>query len=297
MSRPILVGHDPQRPAHGPLDFGAAMAKVTRAALIIVCVRAAPPLLPLYGSEELPYAIADRNLAEDCSAAMDEVDADMRAAGVPYETRTLEGTSAARALQVLAEEEQAGLIVLGAGRAAADGRLGGSPTSLLHGAPCPVAAVPPSWTPGAGLRTVGVGYVDSEEARRALADAYALARRAGAALRVITVMKGGADDLRDHRGRVEEEVHRALPAHDGDVAVEVEAVTGDPADGMIAASERVDVLVLGSRGYGPLRAVLLGSVSRRVTREARCPVIVLPRGVRASLDALLAETPHAATPA
>jgi hypothetical protein len=32
-------------------------------------------------------------------------------------------------------------------------------------------------------------------------------------------------------------------------------------------------------------------------REARCPVIVLPRGVRASLDAVLAETGHAATPA
>jgi hypothetical protein len=57
------------------------------------------------------------------------------------------------------------------------------------------------------------------------------------------------------------------------------------------------VLVLGSRGYGPLRAVLPGSVSRRVMREARCPVIVLPRGVRASLDAVLAETAHAATPA
>jgi hypothetical protein len=39
-----------------------------------------------------------------------------------------------------------------------------------------------------------------------------------------------------------------------------------------------------------VRAVLLGGVSRRVAAEARCPVIVLPRGVRASLQALLAET-------
>jgi hypothetical protein len=36
--------------------------------------------------------------------------------------------------------------------------------------------------------------------------------------------------------------------------------------------------------------VLLGGVSRRVAAEARCPVIVLPRGVPASLEALLAET-------
>jgi hypothetical protein len=38
---------------------------------------------------------------------------------------------------------------------------------------------------------------------------------------------------------------------------------------------------LGSRGYGPLRAVLLGGVSRRLMVEAHCPVIVVPRGVEA----------------
>jgi nucleotide-binding universal stress UspA family protein len=59
---------------------------------------------------------------------------------------------------------------------------------------------------------------------------------------------------------------------------------------LIRVSEHLDLLVCGSRGYGPVRAVLLGGVSRRVAAEARCPVIVLPRGVRASLEALLAET-------
>jgi hypothetical protein len=44
-----------------------------------------------------------------------------------------------------------------------------------------------------------------------------------------------------------------------------------------------------SRGYGPLRAVLLGGVSHRVAVEARCPVMVLPRGEHAPLEALLAE--------
>jgi hypothetical protein len=43
--------------------------------------------------------------------------------------------------------------------------------------------------------------------------------------------------------------------------------------------------------------VLLGSVSRRVTAEALCPVIVTPRGVEASLEALLAGAPGAAAPA
>jgi nucleotide-binding universal stress UspA family protein len=60
---------------------------------------------------------------------------------------------------------------------------------------------------------------------------------------------------------------------------------------LVKASEQLDLLVLGSRAYGPLRSVLLGSVSRRVTAGAHCPVIVVPRGVKASLEDILATAP------
>ena len=53
---------------------------------------------------------------------------------------------------------------------------------------------------------------------------------------------------------------------------------------LMRVSENLDLLVCGSRGYGPVRAVLLGGVSRRLTAEAQCPVIVVPRGWTASLD-------------
>ena len=43
-------------------------------------------------------------------------------------------------------------------------------------------------------------------------------------------------------------------------------------------SNDVDLLVCGSRGYGPLGSVLLGGVSRRLVHRAACPVIVVPRG-------------------
>ena len=43
-------------------------------------------------------------------------------------------------------------------------------------------------------------------------------------------------------------------------------------------SEDYDVLVCGSRGYGPARSVLLGGVSSRLLRHARLPVVVVPRG-------------------
>lgn len=55
---------------------------------------------------------------------------------------------------------------------------------------------------------------------------------------------------------------------------------GDPARVLEAAArEGLDLLVLGSRGFGPLRRVLLGSVSSELVREAPWPVMVVPRSV------------------
>jgi nucleotide-binding universal stress UspA family protein len=53
---------------------------------------------------------------------------------------------------------------------------------------------------------------------------------------------------------------------------------GDPAAVLAEASaDRLDLLVLGSRDYGPVRSVLLGGVGHAVLRAAACPVIVVPR--------------------
>jgi len=54
---------------------------------------------------------------------------------------------------------------------------------------------------------------------------------------------------------------------------------GDPAQAIADAAEAdgVDLVVCGSRGYGPVRRVLAGSTSRRLLGAARQPVIVVPR--------------------
>jgi len=91
----------------------------------------------------------------------------------------------------------------------------------------------------------------------------------------------------EHRLLAERALQAAVAGLGDDVEIEVEAfVDDDPVPVLVAVSEHLDLLVCGSRGYGPLRAVLLGGVSRRVAAEARCPVTVLQRGVRASLEAL-----------
>jgi Universal stress protein family len=50
------------------------------------------------------------------------------------------------------------------------------------------------------------------------------------------------------------------------------------------------MLLVGSRGYGPLLSVIVGGVAGRVVREAACPVIVFPRGaLNTKADSVFAE--------
>ena len=54
-------------------------------------------------------------------------------------------------------------------------------------------------------------------------------------------------------------------------------------------SAKLDLLFIGSRGYGPLHAVIAGATSGSVLRHAHCPVIVLPRGAEAPLDGIFGD--------
>ncbi len=80
----------------------------------------------------------------------------------------------------------------------------------------------------------------------------------------------------------------ALAETGAEVEAEIELSYGDPAEGLLAFTGSLDMLVMGSRAYGPRRAVLLGGVSRRVTAASRCPVVVLPRDAAHPLRELLA---------
>jgi nucleotide-binding universal stress UspA family protein len=65
----------------------------------------------------------------------------------------------------------------------------------------------------------------------------------------------------------------------GDVDVETWRYRGDPVHILARESERLGLLICGSRARGPLRRVMLGSVSVALLRSAACPVVVAPRRV------------------
>jgi nucleotide-binding universal stress UspA family protein len=66
-------------------------------------------------------------------------------------------------------------------------------------------------------------------------------------------------------------------------------LAGDPAEQLAERSAGVDLMVVGSRGYGPLHSVLVGGVSGRLMRTAHCPTIVVPRGIESALETLFAD--------
>lgn len=63
-------------------------------------------------------------------------------------------------------------------------------------------------------------------------------------------------------------------------SVTVQAVNGLPAQEILRAAADADLVVVGSRGAGGFRQLLMGSVSSQVTHHAHCPVVVIPRSDR-----------------
>lgn len=308
MTRSIIAGYDPRRKDDAPIRFALEAARIGGARVIVAAVAAEVPVLPISAGQSLDYGIrqVDGDLIADCTEPLSDVAAELRDHGLAADCIQVRGTSAPKALHVLAEQEGAVLLVVGARRGGKV--LGSTATALMHGSPCPVAVVPSSWTDERRLQEIGVAYTDSDEARAALHGAHALARRAGARLRVISVivdtptmlLQTGTyiagqfgPDLEDIEGerklRAERHLREQVASLGDDVPVDIDVMVGDPPELLVEVSQHLDLLVMGARGYGPVRAVLLGSVSRRVTAEAHCPVIVLPRGVKAPLEALVGD--------
>src|SRR4051812_21398803 len=311
MAQPILVGYDPRTKDRAPVRLGVVLARVTEAPLIVASVQApaGPRLIGIPSQQELPYAIVqpDPDLLHDCAPQVEEIRLELEPYRIPADCEVLIGTSAAKALHEAAEERRAGLLVVGSSRQGARGRVlaGATAARLLSGSPSPVAVAPHAWERHELPKTIGVAFRDTEDGREALRGALALARRAHARLRVVTVVdetlraalesdtyragrpgKSVDEVIGEHALSARQAAEKALAEHDGQRQVEAEIDTwvGDPLDVLVRLSEHLDLLVCGSRGYGPVHAVLLGAVSRRIVSEARCPVAVVPRGRGSRLE-------------
>ena len=203
--------------------------------------------------------------------------------------------SPAGALHEAAENDDVAAIIVGSSHRGAVGRVlpGGVAQRLLSGAPCPVAVAPAGFAARAPavLGPLGVGFDGSAEASAALRTAAALARANGASLRVIAVHQRlafghvpvAADRAfvsvdRQLRSDLAERLNTAVAELGMGDGATGSLREGNPAAVLAEESGNLGLLLIGSRGYGPVGSVLVGSVASNLLTRSACPVMVVPRG-------------------
>jgi len=281
MLETIVVGVDGREGGRDALSLAARLAEMSGASL--VAVRNLPFNYYASRSGSPPFAKLSQ---EDARA---EIAEEVASAGLAARVRVLGDSSPARALHRVAEEEGAGLIVVGSTRRGLAGRVlaGDHAVGTLHASPCPVAVAPVGFAgrEWPAMTRIGVGFDGRSESRHALDFAVALARGCDATIKVRSVIGSplteredavyDPDWLRQARACATDELAEALRGIDADITGRV--VAGVTVDALADFSAHVDLLVIGSRAWGPLRRVLVGSTAARLTREAHCPLLVLPR--------------------
>lgn len=138
-----------------------------------------------------------------------------------------------------------------------------------------------------------VGIDGSKESRLALRWALQEARLRGSTLRIVhtwSLPHSGAGPavamepqaltqaIDDDRSAAAELVRAELAAADVDATgIEIESVIaeGPASAALIAEADGADLIVVGSRGRGGFKGLLLGSVSHQTVHHASCPVVIV----------------------
>jgi len=282
---PVLAGYDGSEGGCDALTLGALIAERIGAELVVGAV------LPNHTARRFAEASVG-SVEHDVERALEER-ARRAAADMPgARAETVHASSPARGLYDLATALGASVVAIGSSNGTAGRtRAGRTAHALLQGSPAAVALAPVGFRyESPGLRVIGVAVDGSPESDEALAAAVAVAD--GATLRLMSVagspvagywgygswgygleeMGEAAVDLA--RGNLDRAVAEVPPR----LRPATKVLHGDVAAELVREAEQgIDLLCLGSRGFGPVRRVLLGSVSSAVVRDVECPVLVVPR--------------------
>jgi nucleotide-binding universal stress UspA family protein len=278
MTHPIVVAVSEGDEAREAVALGVTASRLLGAPLVLagVVVTAAsggPTVVPGWS----PAADAGP-LREYVARALHRL-ADGVPDDVPCTIHVATATGILPGLELAVETEQAQLLVVGASHLGAFGRAvrGDIGLGAAHHAGCSVLVVPAG--AGAGFASsppqrVGVAWDGTGEAESALELGVALAERSGAQL---TILRAASEAEGPQALRALEQLGDRLADR---VRCATRLLSAPAAGALVAASDDIDLLVIGARHRPPVASFWLSSVSTPVLRHAQCPVLVVPEGAR-----------------
>jgi nucleotide-binding universal stress UspA family protein len=266
MERKIIVAYDGSEDALDALVLGNLLAELTAHPILLAAFSDARPMRTVHVDGDLVlHAGADaRDVLTNAPA------------GPEIERRVVHGRSPASALSMLAEAQDSVAIVVGSGGDNHGGATGAIARQLFGNSPCAVAIAPCRYRERAPRRLAQLlaAYVDTPEGLDALRIAAQLAHAARASLRVVSIV-----DSPHATAAREQALEAELRRLANTVAVDGLVLLGDPVTCLLEeADSSVDLIVTGSRGFGVVRQVALGSVSSQLVERSPVPVLVVPRG-------------------
>ncbi|MGW2516717.1 universal stress protein [Streptomyces sp. NPDC001617] len=143
-------------------------------------------------------------------------------------------------------------------------------------------------------RPITAGVDGTEESLAALDWAAREAVRRGLPLRVVQAWRFQPYDAIDAAGQETQagwvrdavaQAAQAVAARHSGLEVTTEVLEGETVDALVGAAAEAELLVLGSRGHGPVVGFLLGSVGQQVIAEATRPVVLVRAGDQPSTEA------------
>jgi nucleotide-binding universal stress UspA family protein len=284
MFNKIVVGYEGEQAGRDAVKLAAKLAAVSGSEITVVY-----PYHPLFA--RAPFDVVEADVRRDVGQLLSGLE------GLRELTfHSSSSTWPIHAMQELASYEDADLVVFGAAREGLVKHLHASVVErMVHGAPCAVAVSPAGYADAENgeIRRIGVGFSDTHEGTAAVYLAHELATLVRGELELIAAAGVSASEAAyaasagllskledDVFAEAREKVEQLVGALGEGVPLSVELERDDPCRLLIERTGSLDLLVLGSRAYGPFRCALLGSVSAGVIARAQCPAVVLPRGAR-----------------
>lgn len=282
----MIVGFDGSDHSRMALEWAAREGEKRRAAVHVITAFATPPVMSYYGISSGVYSpgkydeVAEQYHRQAVEAVAKTI-AEHPAVGIDVEVVDANPSNA-----ILNEAKADDLIVVGSSGA---GRvtslmLGSVVADLMHLSPCPVVVTPA--TLQTGMRRIAVAVDGSPHSVRALEWAAREAELWSCDLVVAHVWEYPYRLTDEGGGRRHDatEVDAGIVL-DGAVEeardlttfpIERRLLEGGTVQRLLDLGAQSDLIVLGSRGRGGFRSMLLGSVSMSVAGHAHCPVVVIP---------------------